>query len=1003
MKVTIQRGGSKGTIQDIEAALWQSDGTTEIACKSYIGANDNIVLEVVNSLTVGQTYYISVDNNYYNYRGTFTLCLADNDISYDFYEGALLLSDIHNWCSADAAYTTYGMTGDKIKGSCWTSGPNYNVWFKFVATTPYITVNVKRGGSQGTIQDIEAALWQSDGTTLVSCNNFINANDNVTVGSTSLTPGNTYYISVDNNYYNYRGTFTLCVDDQPDYDFYDGANELTDLDNWCSSNAAYTTQGATPDKNKGTCWDALPNYNRWFKFTAISPNATITVKTTSVYGTIRDINLALWQSNGTTQVACSRYVSANDNVSISVSTLVPGNIYYISVDNNYYNYRGTFTLCVNNVDQIYYSIASGDWTNPSNWSLGGYAGSPASDYPQDGDVVNIQGQIIALNSGSDINIAELNMNAATASTGLTIDGGSLDVFGKLNMANTGNNVDENLTVQNSGALTVNDNAIFSRGGGANVFAMTIGSGCTVHINKDMDWISSAGTVNNNQMTLNSDAQLIIGNDLNLTYSGGMKILHALNNTSSLSVARDISFTATGDDKTEIQLNNSSQLSIGRNFVRGAPAFGILQCNGTSTVNYNGTTYLQNMAKSAGSGSGDVFTYQNVNIDNTRITTPQVTLTGAATINGNLNLTQGVLSTTSTNLISLVAGSTVNAGSGTSYVDGPIKKTGTSDIIFPTGNAAVWAPIGISGLAGADGTTSFTAQYHYSAYSDVTHLKSADPNGDLHNVSTLEYWDLSRAGSLTSANLTLFWKNQARSQIDNYADLRVAHYDGSEWENLGATSYTGSDPGSITINGISSFSPFTFGSLSGSVNPLPVRFLSFNADAYKDSVQLHWSTADEINNERFEIERAVDKITSFENIGSVPGTGSVPGKHFYNFTDLAPERGNLYYRLKQVDFNGNYDYSKLLMVPYNYEVNHLTSFPNPVPSGGYINIIMSQLDKSQEVNYRLVSLNGLGIFDGHLTSDGTHLNIKIPSQLKAGLYILMIRTNQLSVAKKIVIK
>ncbi|MBK9391774.1 MAG: hypothetical protein IPN68_16880 [Bacteroidetes bacterium] len=52
------------------------------------------------------------------------------------------------------------------------------------------------------------------------------------------------------------------------------------INNWCSSDAAYTTVGASADKNKGTCWANGPNYNRWFKFQATSTNiASIKLKT----------------------------------------------------------------------------------------------------------------------------------------------------------------------------------------------------------------------------------------------------------------------------------------------------------------------------------------------------------------------------------------------------------------------------------------------------------------------------------------------------------------------------------------------------------------------------------------------------------------------------------------------------------------------------------------------------------------------------------------------------
>ncbi|MCB0496101.1 MAG: hypothetical protein KDC79_08180, partial [Cyclobacteriaceae bacterium] len=153
MKITIKRGGSFGTIRRINAAIWQADGTTQVACKRYIGNDDDIILEVVGGLTNGTQYYLSVDNNYSGYQGSFTLCLDDNDISYDFYEGTIDIDGLVGTCSADAAYTTYGATADKNPGSCWDTSPNYNRWFKFHGTsTGNMKITIDRGGTKGDIR-----------------------------------------------------------------------------------------------------------------------------------------------------------------------------------------------------------------------------------------------------------------------------------------------------------------------------------------------------------------------------------------------------------------------------------------------------------------------------------------------------------------------------------------------------------------------------------------------------------------------------------------------------------------------------------------------------------------------------------------------------------------------------------------------------------------------------------------------------------------------------------
>ena len=93
------------------------------------------------------------------------------------------------------------------------------------------------------LRGVNVALWEADGTTEIESNRYVSDNDNVTVGSVDLSAGNWYYISVDNHYSGYRGTFTLCLNDDVDYDYYDGAQIITNLDNWSSVNAAYTTVG----------------------------------------------------------------------------------------------------------------------------------------------------------------------------------------------------------------------------------------------------------------------------------------------------------------------------------------------------------------------------------------------------------------------------------------------------------------------------------------------------------------------------------------------------------------------------------------------------------------------------------------------------------------------------------------------------------------------------------------------------------------------------------------
>ena len=363
--VQMKTGGSEGTLRYGYMALWD-DMNNEMACARYSYDYQDLTVSST-SLIVGQWYYISVDNlNNTAYRGTFSLC-ANNVVDYDFKAGAIQLGTLNNWCSADAAYTTVNASPDENKGLCWNSGPNYNRWFKFEATTTDILVQMKTGGTEGTLRYGYISLWDNADNEL-ACARYSFDYQDLTISSNSLVPGQTYYISVDNlNNTSYQGTFSLCLNDEVDYDYKTGAIELNDISNWCSSEAEYTTVNASPDGNKGLCWNSGPNYNRWFKFEATTTDILIQMKTGGTDGTLRYGYISLWD-NADNEIACARYSYDYQDLTISSNNLVPGQTYYISVDNlNNTAYQGTFSLCIN--DQIDYDFKEGaiELTDISDW------------------------------------------------------------------------------------------------------------------------------------------------------------------------------------------------------------------------------------------------------------------------------------------------------------------------------------------------------------------------------------------------------------------------------------------------------------------------------------------------------------------------------------------------------------------------------------------------------------------------------------------------------------
>lgn len=119
--------------------------------------------------------------------------------------------------------------------------------------------------------------------------------------------------------------------------------------------------------------------------------------------------------------------------------------------------------------------------------------------------------------------------------------------------------------------------------------------------------------------------------------------------------------------------------------------------------------------------------------------------------------------------------------------------------------------------------------------------------------------------------------------------------------------------------------FTLGNPPGGGNPLPINLLAFDAFPLNNQVELRWSTATEINNDHFTVERSKDMIT-YETVGQRAGAGTVSQTHTYSLIDEHPLRGISYYRLRQVDFDGQetvYGPAVVEFTPRKFSI-----YPNP---------------------------------------------------------------------------
>lgn len=181
--------------------------------------------------------------------------------------------------------------------------------------------------------------------------------------------------------------------------------------------------------------------------------------------------------------------------------------------------------------------------------------------------------------------------------------------------------------------------------------------------------------------------------------------------------------------------------------------------------------------------------------------------------------------------------------------------------------------------------------------------------------------------------------------------------------------------------------------------LPVEFLSFNAtyQAQTRSALIDWSTAKEWENSHFEIERAVNSVKEWETIGRVEGSGYSEAPVEYRFTDteLPKTGGNIFYRLKQVDFSGKFSYSRTRAI----QVDPIDSksvwlaYPNPSNIGSEISVTLLRFNDYHDELISLRLINMLGESQSTLLYSPDNISEVVSGWLltkKAGIYILDIR-------------
>lgn len=320
----------------------------------------------------------------------------------------------------------------------------------------------------------------------------------------------------------------------------------------------------------------------------------------------------------------------------------------------------------------------------------------------------------------------------------------------------------------------------------------------------------------------------------------------------------------------------------------------------------------------------------------------VVIASSASFTGTINMNGGVLCNQGT----IQTSATINANSGTIYNYGVIRQNNFNtpsgltfynyNLIFITGNLII-----------------NSGSYWYED-GQTTVGNNMQVNGVVTGTSTV-------CGGFKVSNHTTLNSNGNVSNID-FCDL-------------------GMPSGGFDVRNAAVPSSVTY--CTCSFSPLPVELVDFTAECNSNTVNVSWSTASEVNNDYFILEKSADAVT-WSEITKVAGNGNSNELKTYSYTDHASGLGATYYRLTQVDFNGDTEvFSPKSANCGNGETATLSVYPNPADE--YVTVSYSGAGKW--ARWSIISMSGAVVNTGNLTADG-NTQIEV-SSLPAGVYTLRV--------------
>lgn len=535
-------------------------------------------------------------------------------------------------------------------------------------------------------------------------------------------------------------------------------------------------------------------------------------------------------------------------------------------------------------------------------------------------------------------------------------------------------------------------------GGAVCKSMIINPGATLTLGTGVSLSVCENFINYGSLSANSNSTVQFTSptalhqiDGSLTGSNAFGKMMVNKAGGSVSMLQNIDvksdFTVSGASSVFNAAGN--KLSVGGNFSNTGvfnPGSGILAFNGSGAQSYYNNETLNSVLMNH-NGSG--------------VTLLTDMLTGSA---GILTLSSGKI-ITGAKMVSVANRSSVavSVGNATSYVEGNLRRyinsTGSYD--FPVGHALKgYQRANINYAYPASPTINDNLSVNFQPYAALPAPLGASACGFTFSKPALNngYWNFTASNSATSGNFDLTLYNSNYTNAD-FA-WTVMQGNGTAWA-LGSGNCAASVASAVkrtNMNGLMSFGS------AQAPDPLPVTLLSLKATGNDKGIDVRWVTASEFNNSGFEIQRTDNPEKDFEVIGWQDGAGNSSAVLHYSYFDRDVIAGKrYYYRLRQVDHNGDNVLTDVVSAVMDSDVLNAWIYPNPVDNSTALSIDMPE---EGFVTVVVTSASGVRLYSGISLNVPSGVNSfplnRIIHGFSSGLYSVQVNTANQSAVLKVLI-